>query len=145
MQPKQRQALKVLAWLLFVGYSVCLVYWMFRGFGRAAHIGLQFNLVPLNTIFGYIFNLNTDNLGTTIINLAGNIGVFMPFGVLLPFLFPGLRRYSLFLTWFTASVIVLEFLQTILRVGIGDIDDVILNGIGASLGFMVYRLCSQKI
>ncbi|MWV43316.1 VanZ family protein [Paenibacillus sp. HJL G12] len=144
MNPNNYRILKWLAWIIFLGYSACLFYWMFRGFGRTTREGFSYNLMPLTTIFSYIFNMNRHNIGTTIINLAGNIGVFMPFGVILPFIFEKLRRYSLFLACFTGSILILEFMQTVLRVGTGDIDDVILNDIGASAGFILYRFCVAK-
>lgn len=112
---------------------------MFRGFGRATHTDFRYNYVPLKTIFGFIVDLSSLNLLTTTINLAGNIGVFIPFGIILPYISKGLRRYSLFTIYFITAILILEILQTILRVGVGDIDDVILNYIGASIGFLLYR------
>ncbi|MCJ8010822.1 VanZ family protein [Paenibacillus sp. KQZ6P-2] len=144
MKNNTDKTLKVVAWFLFTGYSLCLLYWMFRGFGRSSHAEIRVNLVPFNTIFSYIYNVNRYNIGTTIINLAGNIGVFIPFGVLLPYIFQSFNRYGVFLAWFTGSIIVLEFLQAILKVGIGDIDDIILNVVGASTGFVMYRYFSSK-
>ncbi|MDR0266530.1 VanZ family protein [Paenibacillus sp.] len=138
------KGLKILAWIFLTGYAICILYWMFRGFGRTKQTEFRANLVPFKTIFGYIFNMNQRNIGTTIINLAGNIGVFIPFGVVLPYLFRRLRSYGRFITYFTGSIVVLEILQTVLKVGTGDIDDVILNVIGASFGFVFYRFFASK-
>lgn len=140
MNRNNRKIIHVLVWMFFTGYSACLLYWMFRGFGRTAHTEIRYNLVPFNTIFSYMFNVNQHNIGTTIINLAGNVGVFLPFGLVLPYLFQKLTRYSVFFVWFTGSIIILEIMQTVLKVGTGDIDDVILNVIGASAGYVVYRI-----
>lgn len=139
MREHHSDIVKVLAWACLIGYGACLLFWMFRGFGRTMHTEYRYNLIPLHTILGYMANANSHNMKTTVINLAGNIGVFVPFGVLIPILFDGLKRFGRFIGWFTASVIVLELLQTFLRVGTGDVDDVILNGIGASCGYMLYR------
>ncbi|MFD3258182.1 VanZ family protein [Paenibacillus lentus] len=139
------KAINILVWVIFISYSACLLFWMFRGFGRVTHTDFRFNYVPLRTILGFIVDLSSLNLLTTTINLAGNIGVFIPFGIILPYIFKGLRRYSLFTVYFITAIIILEIMQTVLRVGIGDIDDVILNYIGASIGFLLYRsfLCKQ--
>ncbi|WP_261306622.1 hypothetical protein [Paenibacillus andongensis] len=41
-----------LIWLLFIGYTSCLLYWMFLGFGRQMHTTgqLAYNVVPFRTI-----------------------------------------------------------------------------------------------
>lgn len=139
-----RKRLKILAWIFLIGYGICILYWMFRGFGRTTQTEFRANPVPFKTIFGYIFNLNQQNIGTTIINLVGNVGVFIPFGMVLPYLFQRLQSYGLFIAFFTGSIVVLEILQIVLKVGTGDIDDVILNVIGASAGFISYRFFASK-
>ncbi|MBE9917769.1 VanZ family protein [Paenibacillus donghaensis] len=139
-----RKRLKILAWIFLIGYGICILYWMFRGFGRTTQTEFRANPVPFKTIFGYIFNMNQQNIGTTIINLVGNVGVFIPFGMVLPYLFQRLQSYGLFIAFFTGSIVVLEILQIVLKVGTGDIDDVILNVIGASAGFISYRFFASK-
>ncbi|BFH63630.1 VanZ family protein [Paenibacillus azoreducens] len=139
-----RKRLKILAWIFLIGYGICILYWMFRGFGRTTQTEFRANPVPFKTIFGYIFNMNQQNIGTTIINLVGNVGVFIPFGMVLPYLFQRLQSYGLFIAFFTGSIVVLEILQIVLKVGTGDIDDAILNVIGASAGFISYRFFASK-
>lgn len=131
--------INLLVRVIFVGYSTCLLFWMFRGFGRATHTDFRYNYVPLKTIIGFIVHLSSLNLLTTTINLIGNIAVFIPFGIILPFIFKGLRRFSLFSLYFLTAILILEIMQTTLRVGIGDVDDIILNYIGGSIGFLLYQ------
>ncbi|UKS25747.1 VanZ family protein [Paenibacillus sp. HWE-109] len=136
-----RKRARTLAWLIFIGYTSCLLYWMFLGFGRGLYQREEFayNVVPFRTIGMYVLHIHAFPLRTWIINLFGNIGVFMPFGFLLPYLFPLARRYSWFLLLFGCPLAGLEVLQMLLRVGSLDVDDVILNVLGASLAFMVFR------
>ncbi|MFC5450496.1 VanZ family protein [Paenibacillus aestuarii] len=128
-------------WLLFAGYTACLLYWMFLGFGRhhQANGPFMYNLIPLKTLGIYIFHIHTFSWRTWVINIFGNIGVFMPYGWLLPCLFCGAGRYWRFALYFGCPLVLLEMLQMLLRVGSMDIDDVILNGLGASISYGVYR------
>ncbi|GAB6931122.1 hypothetical protein JCM10914A_51050 [Paenibacillus sp. JCM 10914] len=66
--------------------------------------------------------------------------MFIPFGILLPYIIKKLRSFTWFSAYFIGAVMVLEIMQTILRVGTGDVDDVILNYIGGCLGFLLYRV-----
>ena len=78
-----------------------------------------------------------------ILNVVGNILVFVPFGMSLPALFSKCK--SLFATTiltFEFSLCV-ELIQLLTKVGSFDVDDLLLNTIGGICGFlmyMVYRL-----
>lgn len=135
-----KRIVRLLAWMSFIVYSTCLLYWMFKGFGRSSHAELRYNYVPFKTIMSYIINISSLNLTTTIINLVGNIGVFVPFGVLMPYIFNSLRRYFMFSIYFIGSIFFLEIMQTLLKVGSGDIDDVILNYIGGTIGYLLFSV-----
>jgi glycopeptide antibiotics resistance protein len=105
------------------------------------------NIIP----FGYSFkcyrtarNEYPPLVSFCLRNTFGNIALFVPLGLLLPFL--GVRYRSLkrvVLLALCASVMI-ETIQFVLRfVGSArsvDIDDVILNTLGACLGFAVYRV-----
>lgn len=95
----------------------------------------QANLIPFKTIFPYL--LGHKGLIIAGINLIGNIALLVPLGFVLPFLYRNL-------TWKNATIIgvasglVIEVLQTVLHVGIFDIDDVILNALGFVLGYLMF-------
>jgi len=133
---------KVLAGLVLLGYGGLLLYWMFWGFGRSAHISgdFRYNIVPFETIQLFARSASWDNLRAPLINLAGNVAVFVPFGVLFPILFGKCRNYFGFLIRFLLFIVILELAQGMLGAGVADVDDVILNSIGASLGYIGYRL-----
>jgi len=96
----------------------------------------QANVVPFKTILLY---LNHGGLIIGGINIFGNIILLVPFGFLLPFVFRKINwKKSLAIA--VAVPLVIEIMQTILHVGIFDIDDVILNGVGVMIGYEVYRL-----
>ncbi|NEW07517.1 hypothetical protein GK047_16040 [Paenibacillus sp. SYP-B3998] len=134
---------KGLRWLIglfFVGYTCCLLYWMFIGFGRGIHrdASFSYNLIPLRTIGLYLFHMDAFPWRVWVINLFGNMGVFMPFGICMPYLFRPAARYKIFILLFGCPLVGLEGLQMLLRVGSFDVDDLILNGLGASAAYAFY-------
>lgn len=133
---------KVIAWFIFIGYSTCLLYWMFWGFNRSNHIvrnELRYNVIPFKTILHFLSTAGWHNLINPAINILGNIGVFIPLGFLIPVLFKRLTDYKWFSFVFVGSLILLEILQMMLHVGTADIDDVILNFVGGTLGLLLFR------
>lgn len=131
-----------MAALLLLGYGGLLLYWMFWGFGRSAHLSgdFRYNIIPFETIKLFARSASWDNLRAPLINLAGNVVVFIPFGVLLPILFRKCRTYFGFIARFVLLILLLELAQGVLGVGVADIDDLILNGSGATIGYIAYRL-----
>lgn len=127
-------------------YSATVIYWMFLGFGREVHTGgpLQYNLVPLRTVSLY-FNLDNGlSLINRLVNLLGNVVVFIPFG----FLWPLVKTRSI--SWLRISlyavpcILLLECLQMLLHVGSFDIDDLLLNMLGVWIGYGLFRVISFK-
>ena len=73
-------------------------------------------------------------------DLLGNILLFVPFPFLLLFVFRIKGFTRLLLGAMTVSMAV-EILQYVFNIGVADIDDLILNTIGALLGlFLMYLL-----
>lgn len=93
------------------------------------------NLQPGSSIRQY---LTQPEVLDTVKQLGGNLALGVPFGVLLPLLFPGTRG-RLRVTLTTAGVMLLvELVQGALITGRAfDIDDVVLNTTGALLGYLV--------
>ena len=68
----------------------------------------------------------------------GNIGWFIPFGFLLPMLLKNERFLKIVILGFLFSLTI-ESLQFIFRVGVAELDDLILNTIGATIGYMFFK------
>ncbi|WP_185806867.1 VanZ family protein [Bacillus salinus] len=125
---------------LFVLYALCLVYLMFLSDVRTAGGYYSYNIVPFATIKNYFINFRYFNIDTWIINIVGNVIVFVPFGLFLPLMNKRLRKPILFIVVFIAIITSLEMLQFIFAVGSFDVDDILLNTIGAVIGlFITYR------
>lgn len=68
------------------------------------------------------------------INILGNILMFIPYGFI-GWLFPKYNGLKTLLIYFLSFLIVIEALQYFTRLGIFDIDDIILNTFGVVIGF----------
>lgn len=71
-------------------------------------------------------------------NLVGNVVVFIPFGFLLPYLQERCRRFWVLMLNSFLFVLGIEVFQLFSAFGAFDVDDILLNCLGAALGFAVY-------
>ena len=94
------------------------------------------NFTPFKTIKMYIdyaYKLNSVE------NLAGNILVFVPFGILFPMaVLDGKKFHVMFLNAFV-FILGIEVFQLFSAFGAFDVDDILLNCLGAALGYGIYR------
>ena len=74
-----------------------------------------------------------------LINIVGNMVAFMPFGFFLPIISRRSRKWYNTVSFGLIFSLILETLQLIFKVGSFDVDDMLLNTVGAGLGFLVYR------
>ncbi len=136
-------------WLLFILY-IAVMLWLL--FGRTPvtvsgtycqQICDNINLIPFRTIMEYAKRLGeeagTYGLSASEINLYGNVLVFVPCGFFLPALFRRLQSFRRYLFCFSLGLVAVETVQLFTLRGICDIDDLILNVIGAALGFGAFR------
>ena len=99
------------------------------------------NYIPFKTILPYLLGEYGFLIGA--LNIIGNIAFLIPIGFLLPFVFARIDwKKSLALAILSGMLI--ELTQVVLHLGIFDIDDVILNGLGVMVGFWLY-VSFQKI
>lgn len=128
-------------------YLLILCYFLFFSemFGRTqGPEEYAYNLVPFREIGRFVRYWQIIGLEMTIINLAGNVLCFVPFGMLVPYNFERL--------WHPAGVAALSclfsaFIETIqltFRVGCFDVDDIILNTLGGFLGAVGYLVWKKR-
>ena len=118
-----------------------MLYLMFFGFGRSTYDFNIVRLVPMVSTFNFV--KGTIVLKTVITNVFGNILMFMPFGFL-GIVFPKLNNFPVLILDFLFAIILVESLQYFTRLGVFDIDDVLLNTFGVAIGFWVYRWLNIK-
>ena len=127
----------------FLVYVLILIYLLFfcERYGRTVRYEeMQYNLIPFEEINRYIQNWRSFTIEQFMANIAGNICLFIPFGALLfvwvgrPVSFIEATLSSMFLS------IAIEIVQLFSRVGVCDVDDVIMNTVGGMIGFFVYLI-----
>ena len=105
------------------------------------------NLTPLVTIrrYWYILQTSVDRalLNHAVINLVGNVVMFVPLGIFLPGIF--LKKPTFFGCFFAVVLIIaaVEAIQFFTLLGSLDIDDLILNLAGAIVGYIIWRICNK--
>ncbi len=117
-------------------YTIFMLYLMFLGFGREQHEANIVRLLPfVSTI---IFVQNTTSWESIIINLFGNIIMFIPFGFL-GWLNAKYFSFKKLIVDFLSVLIIVEILQYLTRLGVFDIDDLALNSLGVWIGFQMRK------
>ena len=102
--------------------------------------GVGVNFVPFKTIRSYLkYSSGSEN---TMVNIAGNIFMFVPWGLGLPLLWRKCRSVWKVMLASVMLPIFIEFCQLFIGRSV-DIDDVILNFVGGMLGGLLYFLLSR--
>ena len=73
-------------------------------------------------------------------NLIGNVVAFIPFGFLLPSGWEAAKRFFVCFLFSLLFVMGIELFQLFSAFGVFDVDDVLLNCVGAILGFLFYKM-----
>ena len=127
-----------------------LVFWWHRGYWRnmsmVEYALFQMNIIPFKTIIEYIlaFVDGRMNLAIPIMNLGGNFLMFFPMGVYLPLLFKNIKTWRRYIFIIVGILFGVEVIQFFTKRGALDIDDFILNLLGALLGFAIWRFLSKR-
>ena len=78
-----------------------------------------------------------------VINLGGNIFLFIPIGYFLPRLWAGMRPFFVFLITCVLSIALVELVQLVTLLGCLDIDDLILNLFGMITGYLIFAIIKK--
>lgn len=108
----------------------------------AAHT--KVNLVPFRTIKRFATTHPSTSTEAKFFNLAGNVALFIPFGILLPLVFKRLYRFRHVLFASILLSLFFETYQLVTRTGQFDVDDIILNTLGGIIGYWLLRLSNHK-
>ena len=148
-------------WIFFILYLVLLITltlfdpmwgrngltltnWSFDDFKY--YLDKSTNFIPFKTIVLYIREF--DSLYSTssiMFNLFGNVIALMPMGFFLPLLFDKQNNFKFFLKTIILFVVGIEFAQLLTISGSCDIDDIILNTLGAVVVYKIVSIDSINI
>ena len=145
MNKKQAKRIRILGKILFILYIGFLIYFLFLSdwYGREGVMDeYRYNLELFKEINRFITYREELGAFAVFSNLFGNILIFMPFGF---FISMASRSRGFFKILFYSLLLSLgvEVMQLVTRVGSFDVDDMLLNTIGAALGFWVYKLVQR--
>ncbi|MCA1065657.1 VanZ family protein [Rossellomorea sp. AcN35-11] len=134
--------------ILFLFYLFVLMTLSFVGVGMHDirmdnYEGVSHNFVPFSTLMGYVLHIDHYNVDTWFYNTFGIVILFMPLGFLLPYVFSNLNTLTYVLYFSLVLSMSIEAFQFLTKLGVLDVDDVILNSLGASLGYLIFK--SKKL
>ena len=139
-------------WTIFIIYCFVLVYVLFLsrgtrdGYTFAEYMRRFTNFIPFKTIVEYVKRYIDGYRNLSVLNLLGNLALFVPMGMALPCLSRKLNRFWKVTLTVLGMVVVVELVQGLLRVGSIDIDDVIFNVVGAMVGYGIIVIpCINKL
>lgn len=144
---------------IFFIYILCFLsitlFPLYILFGRSAH-WFSVNIIPVITTVREVSNItNNPNMHNFMVrfwikNIFGNTLLLMPLGIMLPVLwrkFHELRKTVMFAFCISLCIEVIQLLSSYIgNVGRAfDIDDIILNTIGAWVGFFIYDKVVRRV
>ncbi len=136
--------------IAIVLYGLVLLYALFlRSLGGDSpltyteYLKHMSNFIPFLSIYNLV---TTPVISTTIVleflkNFFGNILLFIPWGFLLPLYFKSLQTFKQFVRTTIIAILLIEVIQLFTMLGHFDIEDILLNVVGACIGF----LCCKKL
>ncbi|MBO6183649.1 MAG: VanZ family protein [Chryseobacterium sp.] len=122
-------------------FTVFLLYLMFFGMGRTQY---EDNIVRIKPIFSTVWFIQETISWFDIIKIVlGNVVMFVPFGFL-GWIFPQLKNLKNLVITFVSAIMIVEALQYFSRLGVFDVDDVLLNTFGVFIGWQIKRVLETK-
>ncbi len=127
----------IMIWLLFFGtrqpnYGE---YW--------AQVAGNYSVKPLYTIRNYLWVLQHSSNASLIrhcaVNLIGNVLLFIPAGYFFPRLWRFFRPFWRFFLTVFFLLLLIEGLQLFSLRGRLDVDDILLNLTGLTMGYLLYK------
>ena len=146
MRKETKKKVRILGAVLFFLYLLALTYFLFfaEGYGRSVEGRMYaYNLQPFREIKR--FWVHREMLGTFAVfcNLAGNVIGFIPFGMILPVIWPKTGKVLRILLLSFEFSLCVETIQLVWMVGSCDVDDLILNTLGGVIGYMLFWICNK--
>ena len=145
MKKETKRIIRGLGTVLIILYVLALIYFLFfsEEYGRVAMEERQYryNLTPFVEIRRFWVYRRQLGFWAVFTNLFGNVAGFLPFGFMLPMIVKRMRNGLLIILSGFALSFTVEVIQLITRAGCFDVDDMILNTLGAALGYGIYAVC----
>ena len=143
---KQQKRKKGFLFILLCLYLAGLVYFMFFGFGRSDLAETQeyrYWLIPDQIPLWVPRSFSIETIKLWIFAL-GNLLAFVPFGILVPMVFKNqMKSFIRFIFLFVFFIFCMEILQMVTYLGSFDATDIMVNTMGAAIGFCSYKISER--
>ena len=142
MKKDYRRILRICSKAMFGVYIICLIYFLFfaESMGRTFESrSYHYNLELFKEIRRFIEYRHVLGTKAVLLNLVGNIVVFLPFGFFLPILYPRCRSFFRTVFFSFECSLIVETIQLVSKVGSFDVDDMLLNTIGGAAGCLIFH------
>jgi glycopeptide antibiotics resistance protein len=139
--------MKLLKYLFIAFYAALLLYAVFFARRRRNMTHRYLNIYPLRNTIREFHALNYNDkrdLLNFFSNLAGNFILFIPYTFIMVILFNYKNSRLVLLSVFLLSLSI-EVLQYVFRVGVADIDDLLLNTAGGWAGILVCTAVQKRL
>lgn len=135
--------------LVFAVYCVLMALLLFgRTRYEPGQMAQSINPMPLETILRFwrvlAGDFSPDMKRYALINLVGNVVIFIPLGFLTAVLWKPFRPLWRCLLLGGGIIVCIELTQLLARVGSCDLDDLLLNVMGIAVGYCLFRMAKGK-
>ncbi len=127
--------------VLFILYIIMLAYFLFfsERYGRTIVSNeYRYNLTVLKEVRRFITYRQLIGFESFVVNIFGNIFAFAPFGFMLPIISNQNRKFWNVTFLSLEFSLTVELIQLLFKVGIFDVDDIIMNTIGGMIGYLCF-------
>ena len=138
--------------IIFVVY-ICFMIWLLFFYNRSPYFSAlsyfdtlkgSINLRPFSTVSRYVTAIKNGRvIDIALVNLIGNILIFIPLGILLPSLWKQLDTLLHCTIACFGLILMVEITQLFTTRGSCDVDDLILNLTGCLIGYAIHRRASK--
>ncbi|MBQ4231821.1 MAG: VanZ family protein [Lachnospiraceae bacterium] len=141
MKKSVKKSIYMFLRIVFIVYVFVLSYLVFfsERYGRIRYDSPQSNLVPFQEIHRYLSQFREITF-LAIINVIGNTLIFVPFGALLFIFSKKLAKFHNTVLLSLLLSLAIETTQYFTRVGVFDVDDIMLNTLGGIIGWIIYKI-----
>lgn len=143
MKTKQKRLITNILKVVFIIYIAILTYFLFfsERYGRDAGLSeYRYNLTLFEELKRFITYREQIGVEGFIVNIFGNILGFTPFGILLPIISPDNRKLIKIALLTLQFSFTIELLQLVFKVGIFDVDDLLMNTLGGIIGYFIFKI-----
>ena len=149
MKAKRTRWLAACALIAYGALLIRLVVFKAIPVIRLGHLRLRFagthtgpgNFVPFKSIVPLLSGQGNHLIN--MVNLFGNIIPFMPIGLLAPLVVRSIS-WQKGLVLGVVTGLTFEVMEVVFRVGIFDVDDILLNAFGVMLGYGVFVMFKRR-